>query len=225
MAAPSAYEQPTLNRAWEALLAHVPTIILVWIASGVLYGLSLVVYMVISLMGVGLFASDNAGLTVATFLGYIASTPFWLLSYLVGILFMAVPALFYENGEVVTVNAAFAELMRRPLRYLMAGVLFNLLMTIGFLFCFLPGVAIALVMPVYVNRVFNTDQSIIDALGASFQAVYRSPHGMSFVGVEVLAGIVASIIAVCTCGLGALVVVPLLTFYIQNVAYHKGVIS
>ena len=79
MAAPSAYEQPTLNRAWEALLAHVPTIILVWIASGVLYGLSLVVYMVISLMGVGLFASDNAGLTVATFLGYIASTPFWLL--------------------------------------------------------------------------------------------------------------------------------------------------
>jgi len=48
---------------------------------------------------------------------------------------------------------------------------------------------------------------------------------MSFVGIQILVAIVALIIAICTCGLGALVVVPMLTFYIQNVAYNKGVIS
>jgi uncharacterized membrane protein len=225
MAAPSAYEQPTLNRAWEALLAHVPTLILIWIAGGVLYGLGVVVYMVTGFVGLGLFSTDDTGVTIATLLGYLASTPFVVLMNLVGILFVAVPAMFYENGEVVTINAAFAALLRRPLRYLLAGILFNLVMAVGYVFCILPGIAVALVMPVYVNRVFNTDQSIVEALGASFQAVYRSPNGMSFVGIQILAGLVGGIVAFCTCGLGALVVVPLLTFYIQNVAYNKGVIS
>ncbi|MEY3929319.1 MAG: hypothetical protein RLZZ516_1029 [Cyanobacteriota bacterium] len=224
MAAPSAYEQPTLNRAWEALLAHVPTLILIWIAGGVLYGLSVVVNMVITLMGMGI-ATDSTGTALAQILGYLASLPFAVLSSLVGVLFIAVPALYYETGEVITVQGAFAALMRRPMRYLLAGILFTLVMTLGYLFCILPGIAVALVMPVYVNRVFATDQSIVDALGASFQAVYRSPHGMSFVGIQILAGLVGGIIALCTCGLGALVVVPMLTFYIQNVAYNKGVIS
>ncbi|NBW63056.1 MAG: hypothetical protein EBR33_07800 [Synechococcaceae bacterium WB4_1_0192] len=224
MAAPSAYEQPTLNRAWEALLAHVPTLILIWIAGGVLYGLSVVVNMVITLMGMGI-ATDSTGTALAQILGYLASLPFAVLSSLVGVLFIAVPALYYETGEVITVQGAFAALMRRPMRYLLAGILFTLVMSLGYLFCILPGIAVALVMPVYVNRVFATDQSIVDALGASFQAVYRSPHGMSFVGIQILAGLVGGIIALCTCGLGALVVVPMLTFYIQNVAYNKGVIS
>ena len=29
MAAPKAYDQPSLNGAWEAFLAHVPTILLI----------------------------------------------------------------------------------------------------------------------------------------------------------------------------------------------------
>jgi hypothetical protein len=33
MASASATEQPTLNRAWEAFLAHVPTIVLIWLAT------------------------------------------------------------------------------------------------------------------------------------------------------------------------------------------------
>jgi len=224
MAAPSAYEQPTLNRAWEALLAHVPTMVLIWVAGGVLYGLGMVVNLVITMMGVGV-ATDSTGTALAQVLGYLASLPFAVLSSLVGVLFVAVPALYYETGEVITIQAAFSALMRRPLRYLLAGILFTVVMTFGYLFCIIPGILVALVAPVYVNRVFVTDQSVVDALGASFQAVYRSPHGMSFVGIQILAGIVALIIAICTCGLGALVVVPMLTFYIQNVAYNKGVIS
>ena len=33
------------------------------------------------------------------------------------------------------------------------------------------------------------------------------------------------VVSVCTCGVGALVAVPLSTFYLQNAAYHKGLIS
>lgn len=126
---------------------------------------------------------------------------------------------------MVTVSAAFAELMRRPLRYVLAGILFGVLVSIGSLFCALPGVAVSLVAPVYINRVVASDQSITDALSGSFRAVYSSPHAMSFIGVQLLAGLVAGIVSACTCTLGILVVVPMLTFYIQNVAYNKGVIS
>ena len=169
MAAPSAYEQPTLNRAWEAFLAHVPTFIVVWVAFGVLYGLASAFQIVIPMIGAGI-SSDGSGILLMQVLAYLASTPFVILCNLVGVLITAVPA------------------------------------------------------PVYVNRVFATDQSIIDALGASFQSVYRSPHGMGFVGVQILASIVGFVLIFCTCGLGALVVAPMLAFYIQNAAYNKGVI-
>jgi hypothetical protein len=36
VAAPSAYEQPTLNKAWEVFLAHIPTILIIWIVTAIL---------------------------------------------------------------------------------------------------------------------------------------------------------------------------------------------
>jgi len=33
------------------------------------------------------------------------------------------------------------------------------------------------------------------------------------------------LVSVCTCGLGALLAVPVSTFYLQNAAYRKGLIS
>ena len=227
MAAPIAYEQPTLNRAWEAFLAHVPTILLIWIATAVLAGAGLAVYSVITLVGVGLSgsASSDTAFTLAAGLGQLGQLPFSILSSLVGVLFVAVPAMHYDKGETSTLQAAFAALLRRPLRYLLAGLLFSLVMGIGFVLCILPGIAVALVMPVYVNRIFLTDQSITDAFAASFQAVYRSPHGWEFVGIEVLAWLVVLVVSVCTCGIGALLAVPVSTFYVQNAAYSKGVIS
>ena len=76
---------------------------------------------------------------MAAALGQLGQLPFTVLSSLVGVLFIAVPALHYDSGDVITVQAAFAALMRRPLRYLLAGVLFTLVLTIGFLLCIVPG--------------------------------------------------------------------------------------
>lgn len=120
---------------------------------------------------------------------------------------------------------AFAELFRRPLRYFLAGLLFALVSAIGFVLCILPGIAVMLVMPVFVNRIFVSDQSIPDAFAASFQAVYRSPHGLNYVALEVLTWLLVLVVTVCTCGLGAMIAVPVSSFYLQNAAYHQGLIS
>ena len=48
---------------------------------------------------------------------------------------------------------------------------------------------------------------------------------MSFLGIEILTWLLVAVVTVCTCGLGALVAVPVSTFYLQNAAYHKGLIS
>jgi len=40
-----------------------------------------------------------------------------------------------------------------------------------------------------------------------------------------LAGLIVLLATVCSCGLGALIAVPVATFYIQNAAYHQGVLS
>ena len=228
MAAPKAYDQPTLNAAWEAFVAHVPTILLIWIATAVLSGAGFAVYSLITLLGLGIAGGGSAAdhaLGVAAALGQLGQLPFAVLSSLVGVLFIAVPALHYDSGEVITVQAAFAALMRRPLRYLLAGVLFTVVLTIGFLLCIVPGIVVALVMPVYVNRIFLTDQSITDAFASSFQAVYRSEQGRSYAGIEILAWLLVLVVSVCTCGLGALLAVPVSSFYLQNAAYNKGVIS
>lgn len=232
MASPLAYEQPTINKAWESFIAHVPTILLIWIVSVVLVGLGVCAAWAILLIGVGVGAgvggSGSAGETAtaaASVLGQLVQVPFSILSSLVGVLFVAVPALHYNSGETITVQQAFAALLQRPLRYLLAGIVFSVVMTIGFLLCILPGIVVALVMPIYVNRIFLSDQSIGEAFAGSFQAVYRSPHGLDFLGIEILTWLLVAVVSICTCGLGALVAVPVSSFYLQNAAYHKGLIS
>ena len=54
MASPLAYEQPSLNKAWQAVLLHVPTIALIWLVSVVLSAVGYGVSLVISLIGAGL---------------------------------------------------------------------------------------------------------------------------------------------------------------------------
>jgi hypothetical protein len=227
MASASATEQPTLNRAWEAFLAHVPTILLIWLATAVLAALGAAVTWLILLVGYGVSGStgSDSAVSIATLLGQLGQLPFAILSSLVGVLFVAVPAMHYASGEVITVEAAFRELLRRPGRYLLAGLLFSLVAALGFVLCIVPGILVALVMPIYVNRIFLTDQPITDAFAASFQAVYRSPNGGSFVVIEILTWLLVALVSVCSCGLGALLAVPVSTFYLQNAAYHKGLIS
>ena len=90
--------------------------------------------------------------------------------------------------------------------------------------CILPGIAVALVTPVFVNRIFVTDMTISESFAHSFQVVYRSENGLSFVGLEVLTGLVVGLLALLTCGLGGFVVIPMASFFLQNVAYQRGLL-
>ena len=226
LACPAAYEKPSLSRAWEAFLLHLPAILLIWVATVVISGAGFLIYLLITLVGFGLTnGSSEASITAAALVGQLGQLPFAILSNLVGVLFVAVPAMYYNTGETITLEAAFRGLFRRPWRYVLAGVLFSGAVIIGTLLCILPGLAVALVSPVYVNKVFNTDAPIFHALQASFRAVYGSQKGWEFVGIQGLAGLLVLVIAFVTCGLGAFLAVPVYCFYIQNAAYHKGVIS
>jgi len=226
LACPAAYETPSLSRAWEAFILHLPTILLIWVATVVISGAGFLIYLLIILVGFGLTnGSSEASITAAALVGQLGQLPFVIFSNLVGVLFVAVPAMYYETGETITLGAAFRGLFQRPWRYILAGVLFSSAVAIGTLLCILPGLAVAIVLPVYVNKVFNGDASILDSLKASFQAVYGSQKGWEFVGIQALVGLLVLLVTLVTCGLGAILAVPVSTFYIQNAAYHQGVLS
>ena len=227
MASPLATESPSINRAWEAFVAHVPAILLAWIAAMGISVIGTVVYFVISALLTMLSGADpNGGGTVlAMALGQLGQLPFMVLSSFVGVLLAAIPALYYERGEVITVQAAFAALFEKPWRYLWAGVLFTVLVLVGFLFCVLPGVLILFVTPLYVNRIFNTNLSVTDAFATSVQALFRSPQGIQYLGLELLTILLVLVVSICTCGFGALLALPVSSFYLQNAAYNKGLIS
>ena len=81
----------------------------------------------------------------------------------------------------------------------------------------------ALVTPVFVNRIFVTEMGIGGTFSQSFQVVYRS-SGPSFVGLEVFMGLVVAFLALVTCGLGGFVVIPMASFFLKNVAYERGLL-
>jgi hypothetical protein len=228
LAAAIAYEPPSISKAWAAFLAHIPTILLIWVATIVLSVIGFVASLALTALGAGLSnggAGAEAAAGLAAVLGNLVQLSFSILSSLVGVLFVAVPAMHYASGEIIDTEAALRVLLHRPVRYLLAGVLFTVVAVVGFVLCVLPGIAVTLVMPIYVNKVFLTDSPILDAFSSSFQAVYGSDKGRTFAGIELIAWLLVLVVTIFTCGLGSLVAVPVATFYIQNAAYHQGVLS
>lgn len=235
MAAPIAYEQPTVNRCWQAFVAHLPTFVLIFAVSAGLALVGFLLYIIITGVVATLISnsgamsllesSESLTLSLARLSAEVVRLPITVLTNFFGVLWVAVPALYYHGGEVVTPEVAFRVLFKRPWRYLLAGLFFAVITTIGFLLCILPGIAISLVGPVFVNRIFNTEETIGDAFSRSFQGVFRSEHGWTFVGIELLVGLVVIVLSVCTCGLGALVTGPMGSFYVMNSAYRYGIIG
>lgn len=229
MAAPIAYEQPSINRSWRAFVDHLPVLAVVLaclLGIGVVGAIvAVLIILVIGLLGTSLTGSTEQSFLIAQVVGFLGQIPFYILCSLVGVLFTAVPAMHYESGLTITPGMAFQALGRRWQRFLLAGLLFTVVVVAGFAACVVPGIAVSLVAPVYVNRIFNTNESITDAFARSFQAVFRSERSMSFVIAQLLSFLVVMVLFICTCGLGGLVFIPMAMFYIQNSAYYHGVLS
>lgn len=233
MAAPFAYEQPTLERAWHGLRQHLLTVVVIILISG---GLNLIGYGLANLLfGGGLeqprLADSAYSIRVA--LNQLLQTPFTVVASLVSVLLTAVPALYYETGRVITPNKALQLLLQRPARYLLAGVLATAIIVVGLLFCILPGLAVAVVMPVYTNRIFVTDQPIGEALIRSFQSVYGHAKGWKFLLIQLIAWLLvalfvfvsAIVITIVMIGLRAMILNQNIVLLIPYGAMTLGVIG
>lgn len=216
----------TLGAAWEDLAKHGGAVALTFLSlfavSGIAYVVFYILFSIFMTLGGGPYS--DSGFVIGALFGGIGAMPPYILSCLVGVLFIAIPAVYFSKGEPVSFSEALGLLKARLGRYLIAGILFAVATSIGSVFCYVPGIAVMLTAPVFVNLIFNTDRPIMDAFAASFSAVYQG-KGWSFVGAQILAGIVFMIATVCTCGLGAFVALPMLCFYLQNLAYNKGLVT
>jgi hypothetical protein len=248
VAAPIAYEQPTLMKAWGAFVAHLPTLLVVWITTGVLVMLSPVLMeLMLNGMAISPDSLDSVD-DVSSSLwpsGYLlvelVRLPLLMLSALALALVAVVPILYYETGKIISIGCAFEALFRRPWRYLLAGIFFQAIFNFGLFLCILPGVIVLLLGPVYVTKIFTTDLTIFSAFGSSFQAVYRSNRGRAFVAIELL--VIAILLVLATLlglavastglsldksflGIGVVVAISfsVSSFYIQNTAHRQGVL-
>jgi len=228
VASASAYEEPSLEKSWREFVDHLPIMVVISLVTSLLSGVGILFWI---LGSGGLVALQQLGggsfplsAEQTTALAPLLQLPFAALSGFFGVLITAVPALYYERDRVISIGEGFGELARRPRRYLLAGFLFALVTWIAFLTCFLPGVLLGLVAPIYINLIFTTDRSILDAFQASFQACFDTEQGRSFMLAQALAWLICFTLSICTCLLAALVAGPVLAFYVQNLAYHRGVL-
>ena len=214
--------QDYLGQAWQDFLKHIPTLAAIFAISIGIGIIDYAVFLVVYLLFGGL-ESQTEG--IASLLGYAVSLPITIINWLVGILYVAVPAVYYSRDNKVLPGEAFSLLFSKFWRYIGAGIVYTIALLIGFLFCIIPGIIVGLATPIYVNRIFNSDQQPIEALNSSISALFKSDKGWEFIGIQILTGLLVTVIGVCTCGLGFFVAGPTAIFYIQKIGYIKGVIK
>ena len=214
----------TLREAWRDTIAHVPTLLLTWLASVAVVVLGFVVYWVIFLLFSSLDDGSGVGEGMGMIFGQLSGIPFWLMQNLIGVLFTAIPAIYYQRGEdVVGFSEAYSLLLSRLWRYLLAGALFAVASTVGFFLCFLPGIIVMASAPIYVNKVFTTDLGVWDCFTSAFASVYGTEKGWALVGLELLAFLIAFV----TCGffiVGLIIYVPLVAFFLQLYVTRSGLV-
>jgi hypothetical protein len=124
MAAPIAFEPPSIQKAWQAFLQHIPVVLVSWVGSIVLSLLSVLAYALIIIVVAAVIGSSDPALGLGMVLAQLVQLPLALLASLLSVLLVAVPALYYERGEVVTISAAAQLLTDRWWRYVLAGLFF-----------------------------------------------------------------------------------------------------
>ena len=106
-------------------------VLVIWVGSIVLSLLGVLAYALILVAVSATLGSSDAALGLGGVLAQLVQLPFSLLASLLSVLLVAVPALYYERGEVVTISTAAQLLTGRWWRYVLAGLFFSLVTTIG----------------------------------------------------------------------------------------------
>ena len=138
---------------------------------------------------------------------------------------MVIPALYFKNKEIITWKVPYKVLKNNFKRYLLAGILYTFCVFLGYLLCILPGLVISFIGPAYLNKIVCSDMPILEAFKSSFQAVFKSPNFWSYIGMQILAGLIWAVPTICTCFIGTIITLPMISIYSQHLAYNKGIIN
>ena len=220
-----------LQTTWKIYKSHWKTFLALTGFIVLAYVIYVVLDLIVSLIGIAplTFSEYEYVGGVAIIISLLIRTPIYLVYSVVfsllSVLFMVIPALYFEKREIITWKVPYKELKRNFKRYLLAGILFTGCLTIGFLFCILPGIVISFIGPAYTNKIACSDIPILKAFTSSFQSVFKSPNLLPYIGMQILAGLIYIIPTVCTCGIGSVITFPLLSIYSQHLAYNKGILN
>lgn len=215
----NATEAPSIAKVWQQLKDNAPTFATIW-------GLILITTLIEILFTGSLYLlaeiiGEYSDLQTE-FIALVGSLPTTVLTSLANVLIMAVAAIYYTTDHCPNPGEIFGILIRKPLRYLLAGFLFAIIAGIGLLLCIVPGILIILTTPLYVYYVFTTDLDLITCLSKAFKGMFQDFS--SFFVVSFLCGL-AVIASTALCILPVLAVLPMTALYMQNYIHHKGLVS
>ena len=82
MAAPIAVEPPSIQKAWQAFLQHIPVVLVSWVGSIVLSLLAVLAYGLIIVAVSSIIGSSDAALGLGAVLAQLVQLPFSILASL-----------------------------------------------------------------------------------------------------------------------------------------------
>lgn len=220
-AGPKNSSEPTLQSAWNLYKANWQAYVLTQL---VILGLALVFGLITALTTVlaqvltGGFLQDS-GSSWAEGVQALLNFPFQLIYQvlvgLLGVLIVAFPAIYYATGQHPDFNTGLALLRKNFWRYVLAGLLVSAATGIGLLACLVPGMIVALITPIYIRRVFTSEEPIWPAFLACFRDLFNSGYGWGLVGYELLTGLLV-LISALFCLVPLIVTGPLAAIFIQQ---------
>lgn len=218
---PTGVPQPTLQSAWNLYVANWRPYVFVQLTLVGLAVVSAAITVVIALLtplltaGVAPEARESIDSLVQSALNLPFSILYQVAAGLIGVLLSAFPALYFATGVHPDFTAGLRLLRERFPRYLWAGALIGVAGVLGLLLCLIPGLIVMVITPIYVRRIFTTDQPIWPAFLASFRDLFDSPNGWGLVGYEVLAAVLV-LISALFCLVPLFITVPLAAIFIQQ---------
>ena len=222
------------STTWKIYKQHWKTFIALTGFSAAVYFLYTIIDLILNIFGLASVSltsySDYESLGIgAAIVALLIRIPlaifFQCLAALLAVLYYVIPALYFKNKEIITWKVPYKVLKNNFKRYLFAGILYGLVFSIGFVLCFIPGIVISFICPAYVNKIACTDMPIMEAFKSSFQAVFKSPNLWSYIGMLILAFIIYLIPTLCTCLIGSIITLPMISIYSQHLTYNKGILN
>jgi hypothetical protein len=220
-AGPKSSSEPTLSSAWNLYKANWQAYVLTQL---VILGLALVFGLITALTTVlaqvltgNVFQDSGSSWAegVQALLNFPFQIIYQVLVSLLGVLIVAFPAIYYATGQHPDFNSGLALLRKNFWRYVLAGLLVSAATGIGLLACLVPGLIVAIITPIYIRRVFTSEEPIWTAFLACFRDLFNSGYGWGLVGYELLAGLLV-LISALFCLVPLIVTGPMAAIFIQQ---------